>query len=45
MYVAKFAEAVYILHCFKKKTNATTDKDKRIAAANYAAVVAKRSKK
>ena len=23
MYVAKFAEAIYVLHCFKKKSNAT----------------------
>ncbi len=44
MYVAKFAEAVYVLHCFKKKTNTTIDKDKRIAAANYAAVVARRNR-
>lgn len=45
MYVAKFSEAVYVLHCFKKKTNVTTDKDKKIAAANYRAVLARRSGK
>ncbi len=45
MYVAKFAEAVYVLHCFKKKTNVTSDKDKKIAAGNYRTVIAKRSGK
>ena len=24
MYVAKFADAVYVLHCFKKKTKTTS---------------------
>lgn len=45
MYVAKFPEAVYVLHCFKKKTNATSQKDMKIAAARYAAVVAERKMK
>ena len=31
MYVAKFEEAVYVLHCFQKKTQATSQQDKRIA--------------
>ncbi len=39
MYVAKFAEAVYILHCFWKKTQVTSKQDKAIAAARYRAVV------
>lgn len=38
MYVAKFAEAVYVLHCFQKKTQATSRRDKDIAAARYRAV-------
>jgi len=38
MYVAKFDEAIYILHCFPKKTQATSKKDKAIAAARYRAV-------
>ena len=33
MYVAKFEEAVYVLHCFPKKTQATSKQDKDIAAA------------
>lgn len=35
MYVAKFEEAVYVLHCFQKKSQATTKKDKDIAEARY----------
>lgn len=44
MYVAKFPEAVYVLHCFKKKTRETSKQDKDIAAARYKAVIQKRSK-
>ena len=39
MYVAKFEEAVYVLHCFQKKTQATSKQDKDIAVARYRAVV------
>ena len=39
IYVAKFEEAVYVLHCFQKKTQATSKHDKDIAAARYRAVV------
>lgn len=42
MYVAKFAEAVYVLHCFKKKTNTTSKHDKDIASARYKAVLKER---
>jgi len=38
MYVAKFEEAVYVLHCFQKKTQSTSKQDKDIAAARYRAV-------
>ena len=38
MYVAKFEEAVYVLHCFQKKTQATSKRDKEIAEARYRAV-------
>jgi len=44
MYVAKFEEAIYVLHCFQKKTEATTKHDKSIAEARYRAVVSKRKK-
>ena len=39
MYVAKFEEAVYVLHCFQKKTPATSKQDKTIAEVRYRAVV------
>ena len=39
MYVAKFEEAVYVLHCFQKKTQVTSKQDKDIAATRYRAVV------
>ena len=42
MYIAKFEEAVYVLHCFQKKTKATSDQDKNIAEARYRAVVTAR---
>jgi phage-related protein len=46
MYVAKFVEAVYVLHCFQKKTQATSKQDKDIATARYRAVVmARRGKR
>lgn len=39
MYVARFEEAVYVLHCFQKKTQATSKRDKDIASARYRAIV------
>ena len=39
MYVVKFVEAVYVLHCFQQKTQATSKQDKDIPAARYRAVV------
>ena len=39
MYVAKFEEAIYVLHCFQKRTQATSQHDKAIAEARYRAVV------
>jgi phage-related protein len=39
MCVAKFEEAIYVLHCFRKKTQATSKHDKDIAVARYRAVV------
>ena len=43
MYVAKFAEAIYVLHCFKKKTNTTSKQDKALAKARYDGVIAERN--
>ena len=42
MYVAKFEEAIYVLHCFQKKTQVTSKQDKVIAEARYRAVVSSR---
>lgn len=35
MYVAKFADAVYVLHCFQKKTEKTNKSDLDLAAKRY----------
>lgn len=43
MYVAKFEEGIYVLHCFQKTTRATSGHDKDIASARYRAVVARRA--
>ncbi len=34
-YVARFAEAVYVLHCFQKKTEKTSKTDLDVAAKRY----------
>ncbi|TAL47120.1 MAG: type II toxin-antitoxin system RelE/ParE family toxin [Methylovulum sp.] len=38
LYVAKFEEAIYVLHCFQKKTESTAQADKEIAKARYQAI-------
>jgi phage-related protein len=35
VYAAKFADAIYVLHCFQKKMQATGKADLRLAAARY----------
>ncbi len=35
IYLAKLAEAVYVLHCFQKKTQKTSDFDIEIAGKRY----------
>ena len=45
MYVAKFEEAVYVLHCFKKKTPVTSKTDKDLTATRYKELIKERSKK
>jgi phage-related protein len=42
MYVAKFEEAIYVLHCFQKKTEMTTKHDKVVAETRYRAVMKER---
>jgi phage-related protein len=39
IYVAKFEEAIYVLHCFQKKTQATSKQDLAVATARYRAIV------
>jgi phage-related protein len=35
IYIAKFAHAVYVLHCFQKKTEKTNKADVDLAAKRY----------
>ncbi len=35
IYVAKLIEAVYVLHCFQKKTEKTLQADLKLAATRY----------
>ena len=45
MYVAKFNDAIYVLHCFKKKTRVTSKQDKDMAISRYKEVIAERIRK
>ncbi|MGC0959305.1 type II toxin-antitoxin system RelE/ParE family toxin [Pantoea agglomerans] len=44
MYVAKFEEAVYVLHCFQKKTQKTSQSDVELALNRYRRLVEERKK-
>jgi phage-related protein len=35
IYVAKFADAIYVLHCFQKKTEKTSQVDIDLATKRY----------
>jgi len=35
LYVAKFADVIYVLHCFQKKTERTSKADVELAAKRY----------
>jgi phage-related protein len=35
LYVAKFDDAIYVLHCFQKKTQKTSTPDLNLAALRY----------
>jgi len=39
LYVAKLADAVYVLHCFQKKTQKTSKVDVDLAAKRYREVL------
>jgi phage-related protein len=35
LYVAKFEDAIFVLHCFQKKSQATSMRDVELAASRY----------
>lgn len=45
LYVAKFSEAVYVLHAFVKKTQKTSKKDIDLSAERYKALIRARNAK
>ena len=44
IYVAKFAEAIYVLHCFQKKTEKTAKADLNIAMKRYGDLLKERDR-
>lgn len=42
IYIAKFAEAVYVLHAFEKKTRQTPKQDIELAARRYRELMSRR---
>ena len=42
IYTARIADAVYVLHAFRKKSQATSKQDIELAAARYAAMIRRR---
>jgi phage-related protein len=44
IYVAKFEDAVYVLHCFQKKTQRTAKIDLDLASKRYAELVKERKR-
>ena len=38
-YVAKFADAIYVLHCFQKKSQSTAKLDLDLASSRYKALL------
>lgn len=45
LYVAKFSEAIYVLHAFEKKTQKTSKADLDLASKRYRQLVNERKKK
>ena len=43
LYVAKFPEAVYVLHCFQKKTQKTNQADLQLAEQRYRDLIQEQS--
>lgn len=44
LYVAKFGEAVFVLHCFQKKTQKTAKRDIELAKKRYKAIAREQAK-
>lgn len=44
LYLAKFAEAVYVLHAFSKKTRKTPKSELDLASSRFRAVIEERRK-
>ena len=42
LYVVKFPDAVYVLHCFKKKSDKTLTSDKELASERYKELINER---
>ena len=42
LYVAKFAEAIYVLHAFQKKSGRTSRMDVELSRRRYRALMARR---
>ena len=42
IYTARIADAVYVLHAFRKQSQATSKQDIELAAARYAAMIRRR---
>lgn len=40
LYVAKFADAIYVLHCFQKKSQQTSQRDIDLARTRYGDLIA-----
>ena len=44
VYIAKFADAVYVLHCFQKKTEKTSKLDLDLAGKRFRGLLQERKK-
>jgi phage-related protein len=44
MYVTKFGHAIFVLHCFQKKTQKTSQVDLELARHRYKAIVRERTR-
>ena len=42
IYIARFEEAVYVLHCFQKKSQRTSRTDLELATTRYKALITRR---